>query len=166
MTTIVATTERLVLRTWRDDDAEPFAALNADPEVTRFLGGPWSREASDAMMARSRAHWEAHGYGRAVVEVDGEMVGFTGLGPHAATPGEVEIGWRLARHVWGRGYATEAARAMRDLAATRWGLDGLVSVADPDNGASLGVMRHLGMTLRDELVHEGQRVVVFHCALG
>jgi RimJ/RimL family protein N-acetyltransferase len=163
---IVATTERLVLRTWCDGDAEPFAVMNADPEVTRFLGGPWSREKSDGMMARSRAYWDEHGYGRAVVELDGEMVGFTGLGPHPAAPGEVEIGWRLARHVWGRGYATEAALAMKDLASTRWGLASLVSVAVPENGASLAVMRRLGMTLRDEVVHDGQRLVVFFGALG
>jgi RimJ/RimL family protein N-acetyltransferase len=159
----VVETERLLLRRWRPEDAEPFAAINADPLVTRYVGGPLTREASDALLARSVAFWESHGYGRAAVEdkATGELLGFCGLGGHPATAGETEIGWRLASHVWGRGLATEAATAMRDLAFSRWGLARLVSVAVPENPASLGVMRNIGMTHWRDVEHDGLLLTVY-----
>ena len=143
-------TERLVLRRWRPEDLEPFAALNADPEVTRFVGGPMAREASDTMVARFEACHDERGYGRWAVEESGALVGFTGLGPHPFVGGAIEIGWRLARHAWGRGIATEAARAVVDLAFGEIGLSRIVAVVHPDNAASIGVCRHLGMTLAEE----------------
>ncbi|MDQ1713093.1 MAG: hypothetical protein QOE45_2543 [Frankiaceae bacterium] len=160
--TIVAT-PRLLLRMWRDDDAEPFAAINADRDVTAFVGGPLDRVASDALLARSVAYWHEHGYGRAAVEErDGSrLLGYVGLGGHGAVPGAVEIGWRLARDVWGRGYATEAAAAMRDRAFGAYGLDHLVSVARPDNPASLGVMRAIGMRYWRDVDHAGLRLSVY-----
>ena len=83
-----------------------------------FAGGPLDRTESDGMLARMVAHWHAQGFGRAAVtrKETHDPVGFAGLGSHPATPGEIEIGWRLASRWWGRGYATEAATAMRDLA--------------------------------------------------
>jgi len=162
---IVAETDRLLLRTWRDDDAEPFAAMNADPRVMTYVGGPMDRAASDALFGRIRA-WDGHGYGRAAVESrdTGALLGWTGLGTHPAVPGEVEIGWRLVSSVWGRGYATEAARAMRDLAFGTYGLDRIVSVAVPDNGASLAVMRKIGMRHWRDVTHDGLALTVW--ALG
>ena len=141
-------TERLLLRRWRSSDAGPMAALNADPEVMRFVGGPLSREASDASLARSVAFFAQHGYGRFAVEHAGECVGYVGLGTHPLVGGEVEVGWRLARHVWRQGLATEAARAVL-AAAPSWDLAGVVAVVHPDNAASAGVCRRLGMALRE-----------------
>lgn len=117
---VVARTERLVLRRWRDEDAPTFAAINADPEVMRYVGGVLDRAGSDALLARLREGWRSDGYGRAAVEdaESGELLGFVGLGPHPALPGEVEIGWRLTRQVWGRGLASEAAAAMRASLST------------------------------------------------
>jgi len=143
-------TERLVLRRWLPADAEPFAALNADPEVTRFVGGPMTREASDAMIARFEACFAERGYGRWAVEEGGALVGFVGLGPHPFVGDAIEVGWRLARHAWGRGIATEAARAVVGKALGEIGLDRVVAVVHPDNAASLGVCRKLGMTLAEE----------------
>lgn len=159
----VAETERLILRLWRPEDAEAFAAINADPLVMAYLGGPADRAASDALLARSVAHWAEHGYGRAAVEerATGDLLGFVGLGGHGAVPGATEIGWRLASHVWRRGYAKEAAAAMRDLAFGRYGLDRLVSVARPDNAASLGVMRAIGMTPWRDVAYDGQELTVY-----
>lgn len=151
----VAVTERLVLRRFTPADAEAFAAVNADPEVTRFVGGPLDREASDAFLARTMAFWDERGYGRCAVEEAGTLLGFAGLGTHPIAGDDVEIGWRLARHAWGRGLATEAARAVADLAFGPWGLSRLVAVMHPENAASLGVARNLGMTpyaTRDGLV--------------
>jgi RimJ/RimL family protein N-acetyltransferase len=159
----IVETERLVLRRWREGDAEPFAAINADPEVTAFVGGPMERAASDALLARIAAEWDDRGYGRAAVEErgTGRLLGFTGLGGHGAVEGAVEIGWRLARDVWGRGYATEAATAMRDLAFTAYGLDRIVSVALPANGASVAVMRKIGMRHWRDVTFQGLDLTVY-----
>jgi RimJ/RimL family protein N-acetyltransferase len=144
----VLTTERLLLRSWRDDDAEPFSAMNADPEVMRHLGGPMSRAASDALLAKFRDQIAAQPYGRWAVEHRGsqELLGFVGLGHHPVAPEAPEIGWRLAAAWWGGGLATEAALAVRDHAFGPLGLPTIVSVTVPENLASLAVMRRLGMT--------------------
>src|SRR5436305_15197108 len=104
-------TPRLLLREWRDEDAAPFAAMSADPEVLRYLAAP------DAVwIARTRAHFAEHGFGQFVVELPGEasFIGVIGLNhvrwTLAFTPA-IEAGWRLARPYWGKGYALEAARA-------------------------------------------------------
>jgi RimJ/RimL family protein N-acetyltransferase len=144
---LVARTERLLLRRWRDADSEPFAAMNADPEVMRHVGGVLDRTGSDALLERLREQWRRDGYGRAAVvdRASGELLGFVGLGPHPSVPGEVEIGWRLVRPAWGRGLATEAARVLRDHAFDALRLPRLVSVSVADNAASHAVMHRIGM---------------------
>ncbi|HEX6444946.1 MAG TPA: GNAT family N-acetyltransferase [Streptosporangiales bacterium] len=144
-------TSRLLLRGWRDSDLAPFAALNADPEVTRYLAGPLSREESDARVKRIEREFTEHGFGLWAVEVaaSGEFVGFTGLSVPAFqahfTPA-VEVGWRLARSAWGNGYATEAARAAVAYGFGAAGLDEIVSFTTVANRASRAVMERLGMT--------------------
>ena len=101
-------TQRLLLRQWRESDLEPFARLNADPEVMRHFPALLSREQSDAMVDRLRGHIEAEGWGMWAVERrdTGEFIGFTGLGvPRQELPSQpcVEVGWRLARDAWGHG---------------------------------------------------------------
>jgi RimJ/RimL family protein N-acetyltransferase len=144
----VLTTKRLLLRPWREDDAEPFAAMNADPEVMRHLGGPMSRAASDALLAKFQDQMVAQPYGRWAVEhrASRELLGFLGLGHHPVAPEAPEIGWRLAAAWWGQGLATEGALAVRDHAFGRLGIRHIVSVTVPANLASLAVMRRLGMT--------------------
>jgi RimJ/RimL family protein N-acetyltransferase len=116
MTTVIET-ERLLLRDWRASDREPFAALNADPEVMRFIGAALTRAQSDELIARIEAHWNDHGYGlwcAAPREDPGACLGFIGLSIPAFLPAvlpAVEVGWRLARGAWGRGLATGGARA-------------------------------------------------------
>jgi ribosomal-protein-alanine N-acetyltransferase len=141
-------TARLVLRPWRDDDREPFAALNADPRVMEHFPAPASRAESDALAARIREHWAARGFGRWAVEIPGvtPFAGFVGL---AAPRFEahfmpcVEIGWRLAHAHWGQGYATEAARAALDFGD--FGGDAVVSFTVPGNLRSRRVMERLGL---------------------
>ena len=109
-------TPRLLLRPWRNVDLAPFAALNADPEVRRWFEGTLTREESDAQAARHQEHIATHGFGFWAVEVPGTapFIGSVGL-RHVSFAAPfvpaVEIGWRLARAHWSRGYATEAARA-------------------------------------------------------
>ncbi|MFF2041468.1 GNAT family N-acetyltransferase [Kitasatospora sp. NPDC058170] len=143
-------TNRLTLRRWRDSDLEPWAAMNADPEVREHLGDLLTSEQSQASMARFEAEFEERGYGWWAVEVQatGEFIGFAGLDqvdddmPFTG----VEIGWRLARSAWGRGYATEAA-----LAVLAYGFDTLefpeiLAVTTATNVRSQAVMRRIGMT--------------------
>jgi ribosomal-protein-alanine N-acetyltransferase len=145
-------TERLALREWRDSDREPFAAMNADPRVMEHFPSLQTREESDATVERINAHFDQQGYGLWAVELrDGSagFVGFVGLQhvPFEAhfTPA-VEIGWRLAHQAWGKGYATEAARAATAYAFDGAGLDELVSMATVANERSRAVMRKIGMT--------------------
>lgn len=144
-------TPRLRLRQWRESDHAPFAALNVDPEVTRYLRGPLDRCASDALIGRIEAGFGQHGFGLWAVEIrsSGEFVGFTGLAWQTFeapfTPA-VEVGWRLARSAWGQGFATEAARASVEFGFARSGLQEIVSMTTRTNDRSRAVMRRLGMT--------------------
>ncbi|WP_307801619.1 GNAT family N-acetyltransferase [Microbispora triticiradicis] len=142
-------TDRLVLRRWREDDKEPFAALNADPVVMEHFPATLTREESDALVERAEAAIEERGFGWWAVEVDGEFIGFTGLSVPAFTAHFtpcVEIGWRLARSAWGHGYATEAARASLEYGFGTLGLTEVVSFTAVPNLRSQAVMRRLGMT--------------------
>jgi ribosomal-protein-alanine N-acetyltransferase len=146
----VLRTERLVLRPWRDSDLEPFAALNADPRVAETLGGPQDRAFSDAMADRIVQEFASRGYGRWAVEVPGvaPFIGFVGLSVPSFeahfTPA-IEIGWRLAHEHWGKGYATEGARAALDFGFGTAGLAEIVSFTAKINAKSRAVMERLGM---------------------
>ena len=144
-------TSRLRLRPWHNGDLPAFAALNADPRVMEHFPERLDRPASDALAARIRAHFAAHGFGFWAVEVPGgaSFIGFVGL----AVPGFqapftpcVEIGWRLAAAHWGRGYATEAAAAALAYGFARRGLEEIVSFTATTNLRSQRVMTRLGMT--------------------
>jgi RimJ/RimL family protein N-acetyltransferase len=143
-------TPRLKLRQWRDSDYEPFAALNADEEVMRYFPAPMTREESDALAGRARAHVADHGWGLWAVERldNGAFIGFVGLARPSFeahfTPA-VEVGWRLARTQWGHGYATEAARAAVEFGFDALRLDEIVSFTAAINLPSRRVMERLGM---------------------
>ncbi|HEU4998321.1 MAG TPA: GNAT family N-acetyltransferase [Lapillicoccus sp.] len=144
-------TERLLLRQWRDEDWAPFAALNADPEVMRHFPSTLDRQESDAFAYRNAALLEVNGWGLWAVEVveSGEFVGFVGLNQPqwtAAFTPCTEVGWRLARSAWGKGYATEAARAALAVAFGPLGLDEVVSFTTVANDRSRAVMERLGMS--------------------
>lgn len=144
-------TDRLVLRRWRPVDLEPFAALNADPEVMQHFPSTLDRAASDALAARAESAFDRDGFGLWAVEVaaTGGFIGFVGLAvPRFEAPftPAVEIGWRLACAAWGHGYATEAATAAIDDAFDRVGLAEIVSFTAVLNDRSQAVMRRLGMT--------------------
>ena len=144
-------TPRLCLRAWREADLAPFAAMNSDPRVMEYLPGLLDRPASDAAASRLRAHFEEHGFGKCVVETrDGnDFVGVVGLGWctfEAPINPSVEVGWRVAASHWGKGYATEAARAALDFGFGDLGLDRITSFTVPANERSWRVMQRLGMT--------------------
>lgn len=144
-------TERLLLRGWRASDRAPYAALNADPLVMEHFPAPLTRAESDAHVDRMVAALDAQGWGLWAVEVPGEadFIGFIGL----AVPGFeapftpcVEVGWRLARSAWGRGYAPEGALAALAFAFDELGLDEVLSFTAVGNAKSRRVMEKIGMT--------------------
>jgi RimJ/RimL family protein N-acetyltransferase len=148
--------ERVVLREWRPEDREPFAVMNADARVMEHFPTTFSRAQSDAAIERAVAQWSA-GFGLWAVEDrdTGRFIGFVGMTSPSFeshfTPA-VEVGWRLAHDAWGRGYATEAARA-----TLQWARDHvspprgeIVSFTTVNNQRSRRVMEKLGFTHRDE----------------
>jgi ribosomal-protein-alanine N-acetyltransferase len=144
-------TARLLLRPWRDEDREPFAALNADPEVMEHFPSTMTRAQSEAFVDFIVATTAERGWGIWAVEVvaTGEFIGFVGLNEprfDAHFTPAVEIGWRLAGNAWGHGYATEAARAVLEHAFTELELDEVVSFTSTTNLRSQRVMERIGMT--------------------
>jgi ribosomal-protein-alanine N-acetyltransferase len=144
-------TPRLRLRQWVDADLEPFAALNADRDVMRYLPGTLGREESDAYAAVRRAAIAEHGHGMWAVEVvDGApFAGMVGLAEpefEARFTPAVTVGWRFAREHWGRGYASEAARAAIAFGFESLGLEEILAWTTVENAASRRVMERIGMT--------------------
>jgi RimJ/RimL family protein N-acetyltransferase len=144
-------TDRLLMRRWRESDREPFAALNGDPQTLLFFPQTLDRAASDALMDRIEAGFDERGYGLWALEVSetGQFIGFTGLNPmpdDVPGAGGMEVGWRLARHAWHQGYATEAARAALGVAFDGADLPEIWSMTAVLNEPSQAVMRRLGLT--------------------
>jgi len=144
-------TERLILRQWRDSDRQPFQDMNADPRVMEFMPGLLAPEDTDELIRRIELHFQRHGFGPFAAELceDQSFLGYIGLYvPTFDAPftPAVEIGWRLAAGHWGRGLATEGARAVLRYAFEDLGLDSLVSFTVPQNIRSIRVMEKLGMT--------------------
>ena len=143
-------TSRLILRQWTDHDLVQFAQLNADPEVMECFPAPLSGAESNAFANTIRSLIEQRGWGLWAVEVPGQaaFIGFVGLHiPANDLPCSpcVEIGWRLAKAHWGRGYASEAAEAALAYAFGELGLDEVVSFTAVINKPSEAVMRKIGM---------------------
>jgi [ribosomal protein S5]-alanine N-acetyltransferase len=147
-------TERLLLEPWSEERLEDFVRLAGDPRVTGHFGEghPWSRRRSEARFAEAVGHWSRYGFGwrSAIERSSGEWLGFVGLNfarPESIelAPRSVEIGWWLDPSVWGRGYATEGALALRDEGFERVGLDRLWARYQVANNASARVAEKIGM---------------------
>jgi RimJ/RimL family protein N-acetyltransferase len=148
-------TDRLSLRRWRDSDRAPFAHLNSDPRVMEHYPAALSQVESCLMIGRIEAHFTLHNFGLWAAELrhTGNFIGYIGLNiptfklpiPLRPEPA-VEIGWRLAYEHWGKGLATEGARAVLLHAFTTLNLQEIVSFTVPTNLRSLHVMEKLGMT--------------------
>lgn len=141
-------------------DLPPFAAICADPEVMRWIGdgSPRSQEQCRLAIRAYEAHWNEHGFGlyATTLRETGELIGSIGLSIPFFLPEilpAVEIGWRVARDSWGKGLATEAARAVMEFAFAELELDEIVSIHQVGNDASERVMDKLGMRLVRETVH-------------
>ena len=150
---MILRTNRLILRPWREEDLPLVAEFTSDPEVMRFFHLTRTRAQSDAWVARTQAHLDAHGFGLLAVEVPGvsPFIGFVGLSTvpdSVPCAPAVEAVWTLGRPYWQPGYCTEAARAIMTDGFTRLGLSEIVAMTAEANLPSQAVMRKLGM-IRD-----------------
>jgi RimJ/RimL family protein N-acetyltransferase len=144
----VLETERLRLRSFRNDDLDAWAAMMADPDVARYIApAPMTREESWRSLAGSLGHWQLRGYGTWAVErkSDGSMLGRVGMINPEGWPG-LEIGWTLGKPHWGKGYATEAAAAAMRYAFLTQPAAKLISCIDPQNVPSQSVAMRIGET--------------------
>jgi len=139
------------MRPWRDSDREPFALMNDDPDVMRYLPAMLTPQESNALVDRIEAHFSERGFGLWALEVPdvAPFIGYCGLLQvrfDAPFTPAVEIGWRLAREYWDQGYATEAAKAALSYAFDQLKLAEVVSFTVPANARSQRVMERIGMT--------------------
>jgi RimJ/RimL family protein N-acetyltransferase len=152
-------TARLLLRPWRAGDRDGLAAINADARVMRHIGGGvLDRTESDALWGRLRRDWTERGFAPWAVErtTDGALLGFCGLAVPTFLPQvlpAVEIGWRLRRDAWGRGYATEAASAALAAGWASLGLAQVIAIVHPENRRSLALAGRLGMRVTGRTRH-------------
>jgi ribosomal-protein-alanine N-acetyltransferase len=151
-------TSRLALTRFAPQDAPGFCELNADPEVLRYAGGdePFASVAEAEAFIRAYSHYKRHGYGRwsVYLQETGEYLGFCGLNYNDRLR-EVDVGFRLMRRYWGRGYATEAARASLRHGFEAYGLGKIVGRALPDNLASPRVLEKIGMRYAKMVENDG-----------
>lgn len=160
----VLETERLRLRSFRRSDVDDYAALHADPEVMRFLGGegPWDRDRAWRHLAYVIGHWPLGGAGMWAVEQKetGRFVGKIGFsGPEGWTG--FELSWCLVRRWWGHGYATEGARAALAYAFNVLHKDRVISLIQPDNLASIRVAERIGETLQGRTGLHGRDMLCY-----
>jgi len=158
-------TERLRLRSFRRSDVEDYAALNADPEVLRYLGGGapvWDPGRSWRHLAFLLGHWQLGGAGMWAVEhrETGAFVGTVGFSSPAGWPG-FELAWILARPWWGHGYATEGARAALAHAFIAWKKERVISLIHPENRASIRVAERIGERLQSRIDHLGREMLCY-----
>lgn len=161
------TTDRLILRRWRESDREPFARFNADARVMEFLPGILSVQESNMLADRIEAHFQQHGFGLYAAELrsSGSFIGFVGLSVpsfQAAFTPCVEIGWRLAAAYWKQGLATEGAREIARYGFEILGVPELVSFTVPANTRSIRVMKKLGMSNNPQDDFDHPRLPVGH----
>ncbi len=146
----IINTERLLLRQWQPQDSELFAAMNTDPEVMRYFPDTKSKQESEDSISYFKESIEQKGWGFWATEVrqSGEFIGFIGIhsprGEFAFSPC-IEIGWRISRKFWRRGYASEGAQAVLKFAFEQTELNEIVSMTSKLNTPSIGVMKKIGM---------------------
>ena len=158
------TTDRLILRAFRDDDLDAYAAMCADPEVMRYIGDgkTLSRAETWRLIAFYTGHWQLRGFGLWALEerASGRFIGEAGLQQPEGWPG-FELGWTLGRAWWGQGYATEAAREALRYAFEELDHDHVISLIHPDNRPSIRLAERLGERLEDETEFMGGRTLVY-----
>src|SRR5687767_6617732 len=149
---------------FREDDLDQYAAMAADPEVTRYLGDgrPLARADAWRQMAMIIGHWRLRGYGMWAAEeaATGRLAGRIGFFNPEGWPG-FELGWVLAREHWGKGYASEGARRALEYAFTEMSREHVISLIQPDNRGSIRVAERIGERLEGKTEIFGHEVLVY-----
>jgi RimJ/RimL family protein N-acetyltransferase len=157
-------TDRLFLRPLRESDLDAYAEMHADPEIMRYIGDgrPLTRPGAWRNLAMMVGHWHLRGYGLWAAEVrsTGELVGRIGFWNPEGWPG-FELGWMLRRACWGRGYATEGARAALRHAFGAMGRPEVISLIQPANAASIRVAERIGERLDGRTEILGNETLVY-----
>jgi ribosomal-protein-alanine N-acetyltransferase len=163
-TTTVLQTARLHLRPFSEDDLDDLAALMANPDFMRFSSGVYSREQTAGFLERVRKR-DREGLPSQFAVIllsETRLIGYCGFFLQTVDGlEELEIGYRLDPQYWGRGLATEAARAVRDHAFDDLGLPHVISLIRPDNKPSIRVAEKNGMTPQRETTFCGFPTIVF-----
>ena len=152
------TSERLGFRNWKIDDLEEFSRINSDKHVMEHFPSPLTKTETAEFIDRLIAHFEAHGYNYFATEErsTGRLIGFIGLAYQTYesefTPA-TDIGWRLSKSAWGKGFATEGAKRILEFAFEDLGIESLISTCTRNNSKSEHVMKKIGMTKKAEFKH-------------
>lgn len=152
------TSERLGFRAWNDDDLEEFAKLNADPDVMEHFPNILRFEESEDFLKRLHLHFQKYGYQYFAVEIleNAELIGFIGMA-HQTYDSEftpnTDLGWRLKKSAWGKGYATEGAKRCIEYAFNELGLEKLIATCTENNIKSEKVMQKIGMKKKGNFLH-------------
>ena len=154
-------TERLILRLQTSSDIEFLVDLWADPQVTRFMGGPrdrnWLRSVFEEIAQNPAA--ETYDLWPVVEKATGQLVGYCGLSEKEVDgKSEIELVYVLTTPAWGKGYATEIGQAIKQMGFDKMGVKRLIALIDPENEASERVAIRLGMRLEKEVVRPGGAV--------
>ena len=165
MSVIFLETERLTLRQFQSDEANLLVDLNSDAEVRRYLMMPDAPSRADAEETLTRfLDWYAkcthYGYWAIEEKPDADFVGWFHFRPSRENPEEIEIGYRLKKASWGKGYATELTEACIGIAFTQWNIEKVVAITLPENTASRRVMEKAGMKFESEFLRDGHHPAV------
>jgi RimJ/RimL family protein N-acetyltransferase len=163
MSTGTLRTSRLVGERLRKDHLADLVALHLDPDVSRYLGGVRSPEATKAYLEANMAHWDRYGYGLWVLRtLTGEFAGRAGLRQVVVDDQEeIEIAYTFKRALWGQGLASEITQALMDLGLVQLKLPSLVGLVSVENAASRRVLEKANFTLEGSTIYRGERIVVY-----
>ena len=156
---LVLHTQRLQLRRFHINDAEAMISIFGDAEVMKYGNGILSQDQVERWIENAIISYKEFGYGPFAVELraNKKLIGYCGLFHFPDVDGqpETEIGYRLAKSFWGKGYATEAAFAVRDHAFNTLDIKRLVALIDPSNMASIRVAAKLSMSYEKDVMLDG-----------
>ena len=150
--------DRLGFRNWSKEDLIDFAALNADKEVMEYFPKPLTKKETEEFIERLQKHYRDYKYNYFATELldTGELIGFIGLANQkyeATFNPAVDIGWRLKKSVWGKGYATEGAKRCLEYAFNELKLTRIISTCTEKNTKSQNVLKKIGMLKQGKFKH-------------
>ena len=156
-------TQRLTAERLHEGHLPDLVTLHLDPDVSRYLGGVRSADATAAYLAVNIAHWDRHGFGLWVLRTkSGEFAGRAGI-RHVAFDDttEIELAYTLKRSLWGQGLATEIASALTTIAGSQLQLPSLVGLVAVANGASRRVLEKAGFSLERHATYHGEEIALY-----